>query len=132
MSPNAYRLLVVDDLDDNRELLRRHLERHGYEVEEASTGQAALDRLAQVRCHLVLLDIAMPGLDGIEVLRRIRQTSTASALPVIMLTASAQISNVVRARVEGANDYITKPIDFPTALIRVQTQLDALGNVQAA
>ena len=132
MSPEAYRLLVVDDLEDNRDLLRRQLERHGYIVEEASNGQAALDCLEQVRCHLVLLDINMPGMDGIEVLRRIRQNSKLSALPVIMLTASAQIAHVVRARGEGANDYITKPIDYPTALARVRAQLSTLGKAHAA
>ena len=132
MSPAPYRLLVVDDLEDNRDLLRRQLERAGYVVEEASNGQAALDRLEQIRFHLVLLDINMPGMDGIELLRRIRRDHNQSALPVIMLTASAQIADVVRARGEGANDYITKPIDFATALARVRVQLNTVGKVQAA
>jgi DNA-binding response OmpR family regulator len=132
MSQSSYRLLIVDDLADNRDLLRRQLERSGFLVEEAENGQAALDLLAQTRCHLVLLDINMPGLDGVEVLRRIRQTHRASALPVIMLTASNQIADVVRARKDGANDYIMKPIHVPTALARVKAVLNTLGKVEAA
>jgi DNA-binding response OmpR family regulator len=127
MTQNQCRLLVVDDLADNRDLLRRQFERNGFAVEEAADGQSALDLLEQVRCNLVLLDINMPDLDGVEVLRRIRQTHKQSALPVIMLTASNQIADVVRARKEGANDYIMKPLDINTALARVKAVLNVSG-----
>ena len=127
MTQNPCRLLVVDDLADNRDLLRRQFERNGFEVEEAADGQAALDLLDQVKCNLVLLDINMPDLDGVEVLRRIRQTYKQNALPVIMLTASNQIADVVRARKHGANDYIMKPFDLTTALARVKAVLNTAG-----
>lgn len=119
----AARLLVVDDDESNRDMLSRRLRRSGYEVETAEGGQHALDILAAHSFDLVLLDNMMPGLSGIDVLRVLRQKYSASRLPVIMVTAQAESDNVVAALQQGANDYITKPVDLKVALARIETQL---------
>ncbi|HEX2726364.1 MAG TPA: diguanylate cyclase, partial [Beijerinckiaceae bacterium] len=117
------RLLVVDDIADNRTILSRRFERRGFEVVEADGGRCALDLISRQPFDLVLLDILMPDLDGLEVLKLIRADYTPSALPVVMVTARAENSDVVQALELGANDYLTKPVDFAIALARVQTQI---------
>ncbi|MCC7123479.1 MAG: EAL domain-containing protein, partial [Acidobacteria bacterium] len=118
------RLLVVDDVRENREILSRRFERHGFETREAAGGLEALTLLAREAFDLVLLDMVMPDLSGLEVLAHIRATHSSGALPVIMVTAKSQSSDVVEALQCGANDYITKPVDFSIALVRVITQID--------
>jgi adenylate cyclase len=117
------RLLLVDDESANRELLRRRLVRAGYEVSEAAGGRAALSMLEAQTFDLVLLDVMMPDMDGVETLAAIRRTRTVSELPVIMATALAGTNDMVAALAQGANDYITKPFDMGVVLARVQTQL---------
>ena len=119
----THTILVVDDHPDNRELLMRRLEREGFRVVGAESGRQALDHVKGAPVSLILLDVMMPGMSGIEVLQAVRETHTASALPVIMVTAKAQSEDVVEALGNGANDYVTKPIDFPVALARIQAQL---------
>lgn len=117
-------ILVVDDNEDNRDMLSRRLNRRGYQSVVVDSGEAALDYIQNnANVGLVLLDIMMPGIDGIETLRRIRQTYSRNQLPVLMVTAKAQSDDMVRAFELGANDYITKPIDFAVTLARVETQL---------
>ena len=123
MEPGDFNLLIVDDNEDNRDMLSRRLNRHGYGVVVAEDGQAALDRIADQPVDLVLLDIMMPGIDGIEVLRRLRETRSQAQLPVIMATAKSDSKDVVEALELGANDYVTKPLDFPVVLARVQSHL---------
>jgi diguanylate cyclase (GGDEF)-like protein len=117
------RLLVVDDSEDNRVLLNRRLTKRGFEVVEADSGLAALELISEQSFDLVLLDIMMPGIDGIEVLKRIRATQSPDRLPVLMVTAKACNTDMVQALEFGANDYITKPIDFPIAFARIKTQI---------
>ncbi len=117
------RILVVDDNESNRDLLSRRLEKKSFRVATASGGRRALDLLGQETFQLVLLDIMMPDMSGIEVLREIRKTRSASELPVIMATAKADSKDMVEALDLGANDYVTKPIDFAVLLARVQAQL---------
>jgi len=117
------RLLIVDDVRDNRVLLRRRFERRGFEVVEAESGLAALDLIDAESFDLVLLDIMMPGIDGIETLKRIRKQKSASQLPVIMVTGKTATENMVEALQLGANDYVTKPVDFAVALARVEVQI---------
>jgi diguanylate cyclase (GGDEF)-like protein len=117
------RLLIVDDVSDNRTILRRRFERRGFDVLEAETGFAALELIDKDSFDLVLLDIMMPGIDGIETLKRIRGQKSASALPVIMVTGKTASENIVDALQLGANDYVTKPVDFAVALARVETQI---------
>jgi CheY-like chemotaxis protein len=116
-------LLVVDDNAGNRDLLARRLERKGFRVIGAEDGQRALDILATSKVDLVLLDVMMPGLSGLDVLRRVRETHPPSILPVVMVTARTESEDIVEALELGANDYVTKPIDFPVVLARVKVQL---------
>jgi diguanylate cyclase (GGDEF)-like protein len=117
------RLLIVDDISDNRAVLTRRFERRGFEVVEADSGFAAIELIDREPFDLVLLDVMMPGIDGIETLKRIRSQKSASALPVIMVTAKSESENIVDALELGANDYVTKPVDFAVALARVNTQI---------
>jgi diguanylate cyclase (GGDEF)-like protein len=118
------RLLIVDDIRENREILRRRFERRGFGVTEAAGGIEALDLIEREAFDLVLLDMMMPDMSGLEVLARIRSKCSPAGLPVIMVTAKSQSEDVVEALNSGANDYITKPVDFSIAFARVTTQLD--------
>lgn len=119
----APRLLIVDDISDNRAILLRRFQRQGFEVVEADSGLEALELIDRQEFDLVLLDVMMPGIDGIETLKRIRSQKPASALPVIMVTAKTESENIVEALALGANDYVTKPVDFAVALARANTQI---------
>jgi adenylate cyclase len=123
LEPGAIRLFVVDDNELNRDMLSRRLGSRGYAVELAEDGERALARLEQEAFDLVLLDVMMPGLSGIDVLKQVRQRWPESDLPVIMVTARDTAEDVVEALQLGANDYVTKPLDFPVVLARVETQL---------
>ncbi|MDG3007690.1 PP2C family protein-serine/threonine phosphatase [Paludisphaera mucosa] len=116
-------LLVVDDNELNRDMLSRRLQRKGYDVTVAEHGRRALELIAERPFDLVLLDVMMPDLNGLEVLADLRKSHSASDLPVIMATARSRSEDVVEALNLGANDYVTKPLDFPVVLARVQTQL---------
>jgi diguanylate cyclase (GGDEF)-like protein len=118
------RLLIVDDVSENREILRRRFERHGFRATEAAGGTEALDLIDREVFDLVLLDMMMPDVTGLEVLARIRSKFSPGFLPVIMVTAKSQSDDIVEALNCGANDYIVKPVDFAIALARVITQLD--------
>jgi DNA-binding response OmpR family regulator len=117
------RLLIVDDVAENREVLRRRFERRGFRCEEADGGLAALARIETQAFDCVLLDINMPDLNGIEVLRRIRREHSALELPVIMVTAQTQQSDVQAAVEAEANAYVAKPVEFDIALARVEAAL---------
>ena len=116
-------LLVVDDSEANRDMLSRRLQGKGYKVMVADGGRRALELIAKQRFDLVLLDVVMPDLNGIEVLETLRQTWSAAELPVIMVTAKDESEDIVRGLKGGANDYVTKPLDLPVVLARVQAQL---------
>jgi diguanylate cyclase (GGDEF)-like protein len=118
------RLLIVDDIRENREILRRRFERHGFQATEADGGLQALALIEREAFDVVLLDMMMPDLSGLEVLTRLRVRHPPGALPVIMVTAKSQSDDVVDALSRGANDYITKPVDFSIALARVSTQIE--------
>jgi diguanylate cyclase (GGDEF)-like protein len=118
-------LLLVDDDAMNRDALSRRLVRSGYAVLTAASGQDALTILEGHRVDAVLLDVMMPGMSGIETLRRLRQSRSIADLPVIMVTANDRSEDVVEALELGANDYVTKPVDYPIALARIRTQVTA-------
>jgi adenylate cyclase len=105
-------------------MLSRRLGARGFAVETADDGRSALDLLSSRSYDLVLLDVMMPGLSGLEVLGRVRERWPASDLPVIMATARDASENVVEALRLGANDYVTKPLDFGVVLARIETQLE--------
>jgi diguanylate cyclase (GGDEF)-like protein/PAS domain S-box-containing protein len=116
-------LLIVDDDALNGEMMMRRLSRRGFNVTSAENGEDALNWVKQNKVDLVLLDIEMPGTSGLEVLSALRQFYTPAQLPIIMVTGKISSDDVVQALNVGANDYITKPIDFPVVLARIQTQL---------
>jgi diguanylate cyclase (GGDEF)-like protein/PAS domain S-box-containing protein len=116
-------LLVVDDNEANRDALSRRLVFNGYDVGVAASGEEALVRLAAGGYDLVLLDVEMPGMDGFDVLRAVRQNQSPAQMPIIMVTASTDGADIVEAFRLGANDYLTKPIDVPVALARIGTHL---------
>jgi len=121
------RILVVDDHEDNIELLRARLEARGYEIHAASDGQAALDQVERIIPDLILLDVMMPKMDGMEVVRRLKADKNLPFIPVIMQTALDTTANKVEGLDAGADDYITKPINFAeleakvNALLRIKS-----------
>ncbi len=117
-------VLVVDDNENNRDILSRRLKRQKYSVAVAENGLEALEIVERQKFDLIILDIMMPGISGLEVLRRLRKTYSVADLPIIIATARDQSEDIVTALELGANDYITKPLDFPVALARIQTQLE--------
>jgi diguanylate cyclase (GGDEF)-like protein len=124
MSEAEPSLLIVDDIAANRAILGRRFERRGFRVTEADCALQALELIQQQSFDLVLLDVMMPDLNGIEVLKRVRQQHSPMSLPVIMVTAKAEGVDIAEALAAGANDYVTKPVDFVVALARVNTQLE--------
>jgi signal transduction histidine kinase len=117
------RLLVVDDMEINRKLMSEQFARHGYVVTEAESGTQALQKIEEEAPDLVLLDIRMPEMDGIEALQRIRKTHSALALPVIMVTAEDLDEIIVEALQFGANDYLIKPMNVSVAIARIEAHL---------
>jgi len=105
------RILVVDDDEGNRDVLARRLSREGYAVTVAADGSAALEALASVPVDLVLLDVMMPGMDGYEVLTRLKGEPKLRAIPVVMISALDEIASVARCIELGAEDYLAKPFD---------------------
>jgi len=123
MNPRPSRLLIVDDNEMNRDMLARRLARKGYEIAMAESAHGLLQRVKQDGTDLVLLDIEMPEVSGLDALKTLRDAYSPIELPVIMVTAKSQSDDIVRALDLGANDYLTKPIDFPVAVARIDTQL---------
>src|SRR5436309_11171416 len=123
MNTHKNRLLIVDDNEMNRDMLARRLARKGYEIALAENARQLLQRVEQEGVDLVLLDIEMPEISGLDALKTVRETYSQVELPVIMVTAKNQSEDIVRALDLGANDYVTKPIDFAVTLARIGTQL---------
>ena len=125
-SPMTRRLLVVDDEQQIRKVLRAYLENDGFAVVEAGTGADALRQVAQEAAmpfDLVVLDIGLPDLDGIDVLRTLRQNPESAQLPVILVTARAEEVDKLIGLSVGADDYITKPFSPREVVARVKTVL---------
>ncbi len=125
------RLLVVDDVADNRVILARLFQRRDFDVVEADCGTRALELIAAGSFDAILLDIRMPDMSGLDVLRTIRSRHSPDALPVIMVTGNNQNSDVVEALELGANDYVAKPVAFAVALVRVKAQVERRRAVEA-
>lgn len=117
------RLLVVDDSPDNLEILSTRLRFRGYAVETATGGREALERISRRPPDLVLLDVMMPDLDGFEVTRRIKRDPKLPFIPVILVTARDSTEDKVAGLDAGADDYLTKPINFPELEARVRSML---------
>ena len=116
-------LLIVDDDQNNRDLLARRFQHEGFSVAIAANGFEAIQLIETREFDLVLLDLVMPGLGGLEVLKRLREKRAMAELPVIMLTAMDSTADVVEALRQGANDYLTKPAPFTVVQARTETHL---------
>jgi adenylate cyclase len=116
-------ILAVDDTPQNLDLLTRRLQSQGYEVATAADGVEALARVADLVPDLILLDIMMPKLDGIETVRRLKADAAYRHIPVILVTAKSDPRDVVEGLDAGGDDYLTKPIDHAALLARVRSML---------
>ncbi len=117
MSSDRRRILVVDDEAQITRVLRRSLETHGYEVRVAADGEAALDVFNDWPPELVVTDLSMPGVDGLELCRRLRQLSD---IPIIVLSVKGEEQTKVKALDAGADDYVTKPFGMDELLARIR------------
>ncbi|HEU4451558.1 MAG TPA: response regulator [Longimicrobium sp.] len=121
-------ILVVDDNPDNVEILRAFLESRGYAVAQAPDGRTALARMEQVRPALVLLDVMMPGMDGWQVCRTIKNhPEYGGTTRVVMVTAKGAFEDKYEGLRSGADDYVVKPVDFKDLLEKVERNLAARG-----
>jgi len=117
------RILVVEDENEIRELIRYNLAKEGYEVVEAKSGEEALTRAHTQLPSLVLLDLMLPELDGLEVCKRLKRDYLAQHVPIVMLTAKGEESDIVAGLEVGADDYITKPFSPRVLLARIRAVL---------
>lgn len=119
----AAHILVVDDVAVNREILKRRLVRRGFAITEAGGGREALEIIDREPVDLVLLDIMMPDVDGLEVVRTVRRSRSTEELPIIMVSARSFSEDVTQCLELGANDYVTKPVDFEATLKLINREL---------
>jgi two-component system, cell cycle response regulator len=117
------RILVVDDNQDNVEIIATRLRFRGYEIEEASDGMKALDMVHRNPPDLILLDVMLPDIDGYEISRRIKGDEELPFIPIILVTARDSTQDKVAGLDAGADDYLTKPINFPELEARVRSML---------
>lgn len=115
------RILIVDDEEDLLELLRYNLEKEGYQVFSAATGEVAVQLATDKIPDLILLDLMLPGIDGMEVCRVLKRDSRTQNIPVIMLTAKTEDIDIVTGLELGADDYITKPFSPKVLIARIRT-----------
>jgi len=120
MTELSIRVLIVDDEPQIRRFLRTSLSAHGYRIIEASGGQEAMTLLATERPELVLLDLGLPDMDGLEVIRRLREWST---VPIIVVSVRGREAEKIAALDGGADDYVTKPFGIGELLARMRTAL---------
>ena len=122
---NAQTILVVEDEATIREVLRRYLEREGFRVTEARDGYETLDAVAEAAPDLIILDLMLPGIDGLTITRHLRQTTSGAKkdVPIIMLTARGETSDRIRGLDLGADDYIAKPFSPREVVSRIHAVL---------
>ncbi|MGK7344943.1 MAG: response regulator [Candidatus Nitrospinota bacterium M3_3B_026] len=123
MSPGETKVLVVDDEEDLRELLRYNLENAGYATAMAATGEEALEKTADGAFDLVILDLMLPGIGGLDVCKRLRGEEGTKNLPIIMLTAKGEEEDIIKGLELGADDYVVKPFSVVVLLARIQAVL---------
>ena len=117
-------ILIVDDEPDIQELVRISLEREGYDVLVADTGEEAIELAKSRQPQLVVLDLMLPGLDGLDVCRVLRQQQKTQDIPIVMLSAKSQESDIVSGLELGADDYITKPFSSKVLVARIRRLLN--------
>jgi len=118
---------VVDDEEPIQELLRFNLEKEGYLVRVAKDGKEALDRVAKEQPDLIVLDLMLPGMDGLEVCKRLKLTPSFQQIPIIMLTAKGEVIDKVLGLELGADDYMTKPFSPRELIARIKARLRRLN-----
>ena len=123
-TPESFLILVVDDVANNLKVVGDLLEKEGYGVTFAISGKQALERVENARPDLILLDLMMPEMDGLQVCNILKADSNHRAIPIIFLTASHEQPNLLAAFENGAVDYLTKPFVVPELLARVRTHLE--------
>jgi two-component system sensor histidine kinase/response regulator len=123
-APDRSLILVVDDVSKNLQVVGTLLRREGYRFAPATSGPQALERVRVERPDLILLDLMMPDMDGLEVCRRLKADPHTQRVPIIFLTASNEMEHLVQGFEAGAVDYITKPFNPPELLARVRTHLE--------
>src|SRR4051794_29731553 len=117
------RILIVDDNDTNRDILKRRLAIHGYDLIEAADGEQAMSATREYQPDLILLDVMMPKLDGFEVCRRLKSDASLPFIPIVLVTAKSASDDVVQGLEAGADEYITKPVDQAALVARVRSML---------
>ena len=117
------RILVVDDEEDILELVKYNLEREGYLVDCVDTGEEAIERAVAIRPDGILLDLMLPGVDGIEVCRELRKNPDTRTIPIIMMTAKGEEADVVSGLEVGADDYVPKPFSTKVLVARLRALL---------
>jgi DNA-binding response OmpR family regulator len=117
---NNQKILIVDDEETIREVVRRYLEREGYSVTEAADGYEALDQIRSISPDLIILDLMLPGIDGLSLTQHIRQDRQ---IPILMLTAKGEASDRIRGLDLGADDYVAKPFSPQEVILRVRAIL---------
>jgi len=120
-------ILVVDDNEANRDILVTRLEAHGYALAQAQDGEEAIAKACELRPDLILLDVMMPKLDGIEVTRRLKGDPTLPFMPIILVTAKTDSRDIVTGLDAGADEYLTKPVDQASLVARVRSVLRMKG-----
>jgi two-component system cell cycle response regulator DivK len=120
-----FKILIVEDNEMNRDMLSRRLERRGFAVVWAGNGQDGLEAARAQRPDLVLMDLSLPEMDGLEVTRRMKADAAVARIPVIALTAHALVGDRDEALDAGCDDYDTKPIDFRRLLDKMDRLLPA-------
>ena len=113
-------ILLVEDNDVNREMLRRRLQRRGYEVKEAMDGQEAMDKAQTEHPSIILMDMSLPVIDGWEATTRLKNDPATHDIPVIGLTAHAMVEDRQKALNAGCDEYATKPVEFEKLLATIE------------
>jgi two-component system phosphate regulon response regulator PhoB len=121
------KILVVEDNPDILELVAYNLEAQGYEVVRAMTGENGLSQAARAEPDLVILDVMLPGINGLDVCRKLKQQESTRSLPVILLTAKSEDTDIISGLELGADDYITKPFSPKVLIARVRALLRRIG-----
>ncbi len=117
------KILLVEDNEMNRDMLTRRLSRNGFEIVAAVDGQQGVDLAASEKPDLILMDMSLPVMDGLEATRRIKADAATRAIPIIALTANAMVEDREKAMAAGCDDFDTKPVELPRLLEKIRAKL---------
>lgn len=123
LTPSNYKILIVDDVKTNVLLLQTMMKRAGYGVVTATSGEEAIERIPEEKPDLILLDVMMPGMNGFEVSKKLKQNAETKEIPIIFVTALSDPKNIVEGFEHGGNDYVSKPFNMSEIMTRIRHQL---------